>query len=61
MILDKKLNASLDQGNGLLVMLPAPEEHKIAMKAVETIDMMLEVVDVLKARGEAYSAKLQEM
>lgn len=61
MILDKKLNASLDQGRGLLVMLPPPEEHEIAVKAVETIDMLNEVVDALKTRAEVYNAKLQEM
>lgn len=61
LILDKKLNASLDQGRGLLVMLPPPEEHTVAVKTVETIDMLNEVVDALKTRAEICNAKLQEM
>ena len=61
MILDKKLLASLDQEKGLLIMLPASSEHEIAEDAIETIDMMTEVVDVLKTRADAYNAKLQDM
>ena len=61
MILDKKLTASLDQEKGLLIMLPESTEHKIAEDAIEAIDMMTEVVDVLKTRAEAYNAKLQEL
>lgn len=71
MILDKKLQASLDQGRGLLIMLPPTSTHvgneldcngkEIAENAVETIDMLNEVVDVLKTRADVYSAKLQEM
>ena len=61
MILDKKLLASLDQEKGLLIMLPASSEHGIAEDAIETIDMMTEVVDVLKTRADAYNAKLQDM
>lgn len=61
MILDKKLNASLDQGKGLLVLLPPSEEHVTAMKTVETIDLLGEVVDALRTRAEVYNAKLQEM
>lgn len=61
MILDKKLNASLDQGKGLLVLLPPLEEHVTAVKTVETIDLLGEVVDALRTRAEVYNAKLQEM
>ena len=61
MILYKKLLASLDQEKGLLIMLPASSEHEIAEDAIETIDMMTEVVDVLKTRADAYNAKLQDM
>lgn len=61
MILDKKLTASLDQEKGLLIMLPESTEHAIAEDAIEAIDMMTEVVDVLKTRAEAYNAKLQEL
>ena len=61
MILDKKLNASLDQGKGLLVLLPPSEEHVTAVKTVETIDLLGEVVDALRTRAEVYNAKLQEM
>ena len=61
MILDKKLLASLDQEKGLLIMLPESSEHEIAEDAIETIDMMTEVVDVLKTRADAYNAKLQDM
>ena len=42
-------------------MLPHPEEHMTAMKAVETIDLLNEVVDALKTRAEVYNAKLQEI
>ena len=61
MILDKKLTASLDQEKGLLIMLPESTEHAIAEDAIEAIDMMTEVVDVLKTRADAYNAKLQEL
>ena len=61
MILDKKLNASLDQGRGLLIMMPPVKTHEAAMKAVETIDLLNEVVDALKTRADVYNAKLQEM
>lgn len=42
-------------------MLPPPEEHTVAVKTVETIDMLNEVVDALKTRAEVYNAKLQEI
>ena len=61
MILDKKLLASLDQEKGLLIMLPESAKHEIAEDAIETIDLMTEVVDVLKTRADAYNAKLQDM
>ena len=71
MILDKKLHASLDQGRGLLIMLPKHTEHvglsekwnlqEVAVNALETIDLLRDVVDVLKSRAEAYNTKLQEL
>ena len=42
-------------------MLPPPEEHAVAVKTVETIDMLNEVVDALKTRAEICNAKLQEI
>ena len=71
MILDKKLQASLDQGKGLLILTPVRDTHvremegndgqEIAENAVETIDMLNEVVDVLKTRADLYNVKLQEL
>ncbi|KAM7458725.1 hypothetical protein BLSTO_00503 [Blastocystis sp. subtype 1] len=61
MILDKKLSASLDQGKGLLIMLPSASQHVLAENVLSTITELNEVVDALKVRADAYNAKLQEM
>ncbi|KAM7453767.1 hypothetical protein BLSTO_05480 [Blastocystis sp. subtype 1] len=61
MILDKKLSASLDQGKGLLIMLPSASQHVLAENVLSTITELNEVVDALKVRADAYNAKLQEI
>ncbi|KAK8818200.1 hypothetical protein WA556_006021 [Blastocystis sp. ATCC 50177/Nand II] len=61
MILDKKLSASLDQGKGLLIMLPSASQHVLAENVLSTITELNEVVDALKVRADTYNAKLQEM
>ena len=52
MILDKKFNGILDQGNGCLILFPDPPEEKIYQTCLETIDNMSRVVDTLYKKAQ---------
>jgi len=52
MILDKKFNGILDQGNGCLILFPDPPEEKIYQTSLDTIENMSRVVDTLYNKAQ---------
>jgi len=56
MILDKKLNGILDQGNGNLIIFDEPPKSKTYHSALGTIDHMNIVVDTLYDKATKLTA-----